>query len=753
MLTGFARLSRRTLLASMAMLGSLGALPATARAGDITLGLVSPLSEPGDARSGDAIKKTAELWVKLANEAGGINGSQIKLAVYDDQGKVEVGAAAMERAITEAKASAILGIWSSSVALAQMEVAKGYNVPLMAFYSWSDDITLKNYPQVFRIGPYNSQIAAQMVPFVKARGYKKVVVLAEDTAYGLGFAKAFEGAVKALPDVSLDVVQFQAQTQDLTAVMSKVAASKPDVVIVQTVFAATNLSIKQGREVGLKADIITGWDWPLLQDFWPTVGEAGVGVVYPTFSDPSLNVTPTGKKFVAAYKAAYGNDPAIFQYYLWDNFNAVKAAIEKSGSSDPAELVKTLPDGRRSRTAKMLSTLIIIMAIATLLALDARRGMPRTAASSVSQFRLMQRFDQLARHGTVPDRLVGLDDIGLSHGKAGQGDPSGRFPPDQRLQHGDRCRDALIIGALGAHALDRAAGRQFDRDLVAEIHRRDRHVPVASPKGRKRLHRRGIPYGEPTSKRGMRCHHPIDDGGDQLHVCEARDLDHDVWPIGFDPFPEGDLALVGREEVDAVGQHPDHAALRDVGAKQLGRTLAQPEIVTGNDAHIVAAGPKAGRRIVEKHELGPAFGDGPMGVGDGDVADWNTDDARQPLRGQPLQRPDLRAGIETAVNDLDDGGRIVAEGGGHAGDLLPRPVARGRVQDDGNGELAFARALRLVFGKLQFRQRRGALPARTQPPDRHCFNSSQNAASLYGAPAASRHGSGGRGLLSPLPAA
>lgn len=344
MIYGLTRLSRRTLLGSLAMLGALGALPATAEAADITLGLVSPLSEPGDARSGDAIKKTAELWVKLTNEAGGIIGNQVKLAVYDDQGKVEVGAAAMERAITEANASAILGIWSSSVALAQMEVAKGYNVPLMAFYSWSDDITLKNYPQVFRIGPYNSQIAAQMVPFVKQRGYKKVVVLAEDTAYGLGFAKAFTESVKAAPEVSVDVVQFQAQTQDLTAVMSKVAASKPDVVIVQTVFAATNLSIKQGREVGLKADIITGWDWPLLPDFWPTVGEAGVGVIYPTFSDPSLNVTAIGKKFVEAYNAAYGNDPAIFQYYLWDNFNAVRAAIEKTGSAEPAQLVKALPD-------------------------------------------------------------------------------------------------------------------------------------------------------------------------------------------------------------------------------------------------------------------------------------------------------------------------------------------------------------------------------------------------------------------------
>ncbi len=333
---------RRALLGAVLMAAA--NLPVQAQSsGPITLGLVSPLSEPGDARSGDAIKKTADLWVKVTNAAGGANGRQFKLAVYDDQGKVEVGAAGVERAITESKASAILGVWSSSVTLAEMEVAKRYNVPLLAFYSWADDVTGKNYPQVFRIGPYNTKIAEQMAAFIDSKGYKKVVVLAEDTAYGLGFAKSFEARMKKTPRVSVDVVQFQAQTQDMTALMLKVSAMRPDVVVVQGVFGATNLSIKQGREVGLKSDIIAGWDWPTLPDFWNAVGDAGVGVMYPSFTDKSLKPTTEGKRFVDAYKKAYGTDPAIFQYYLWDNFNAVKAAIEKSGSSDPAVLVKTLP--------------------------------------------------------------------------------------------------------------------------------------------------------------------------------------------------------------------------------------------------------------------------------------------------------------------------------------------------------------------------------------------------------------------------
>ena len=339
--------TRRAVLGGLSAL-ALSASPLPARADDwtsgpIRLGLVTPLSEPGDARSGQAIQHTVELWAKTINAAGGIAGRQVEIDTYDDAGKVEIGAQSAERAITEKHVSALVGMWSSSVTLAQMDVAKRYDVPLLAFYSWSDEVTAKNYPQVFRIGPYNTKIAEQTAEFVKARGYKNVVMLAEDTAYGLGFAKAFEAAVKQLPGVRAETVQFQAQTQDLTPVMSKVASSSPDAVIVQTVFAATNLSIKQGREVGLQGDIVAGWDWPLLPDFWPTVGDAGEGVIYPTFNDPTLKVSKAGEVFVAAYKAAYGAEPAIFQYYLWDNLDAVKAAVEKAGTADPAKLVEVMP--------------------------------------------------------------------------------------------------------------------------------------------------------------------------------------------------------------------------------------------------------------------------------------------------------------------------------------------------------------------------------------------------------------------------
>jgi branched-chain amino acid transport system substrate-binding protein len=309
--------------------------------GTITLALVTPLSAPGDYESGQLVQKTAEMWVKQVNDAGGIDGRTVKLKVYDDQGKPEVGSSAVGRAISQDGASAIVGVWHSAVTLAEMEVVKRYNVPMIAFYSWTDEITGKNYDQVFRIGPYNKRIGQSFAPFIEEMGYKTVTVLAEDTPTGVGMGEALKDEAE---DFSVDIVPFQAQAQDVTPELAKIASQDPDMLLINSVYPARNLAINQAKEVGVKAPIVTGWDWPVLDDYWKTVKENGVGVTYPVFFDESLKLTDTGTKFKEDYNRAEGADPVVFQYYLVDSLNAVKEAVTNADTSDPAKLVEELPN-------------------------------------------------------------------------------------------------------------------------------------------------------------------------------------------------------------------------------------------------------------------------------------------------------------------------------------------------------------------------------------------------------------------------
>lgn len=320
----------------------LGPVQATEEGAPIRFALTTPLSPPGDVRSGQAIQRAAQVWLEHIHSTGGINGRPVKIKTFDTAGKPSVGVQVARRAIVNYGASALVGVWASSVALAEARIAHRYNVPMLTFFSWSDKVTAKNYPQVFRIGPFNTQIAAGMLQFVKHKGYDRVALLAEDTAYGAGFAERFKEAIKG-SGIELKTVVYPARAKDLTAELSEIKQFNPDALIIEAVYAAKNLVIEQAAQLGIDAQIIAGWDWPTLPGFWDTVGKAGKGIIYASFNPPHQKLTPVGKRFLSRYREAYGQKPAGFLYFFIDTLNALKVAIQKADTAKPAKLVKVLP--------------------------------------------------------------------------------------------------------------------------------------------------------------------------------------------------------------------------------------------------------------------------------------------------------------------------------------------------------------------------------------------------------------------------
>lgn len=307
---------------------------------NIVIGFLGPLSHPGDYRAGQANLAVAKLWVDRVNAGGGIDGREVVLEVADSQGKPEVATSQATRLITDKKVSAILGFWHSGAVLAASDVARRFNVPLLVHYSWDDQITKRNYDQVFRIGPYSGMLATRTLPFLRRQGYGRVVVMSEDSATTLEASKALKELAKDDPQV--EVISFQSQSLDLTPQLSKLASNPPDALMIQAVYAASRIVFNQAAEVGLNVPMIAGWDYPTLPDFWPTVGKNGVGVIYPTFFNNEMELTDEGNLFKKIFHESNDSDPAIYQYLLWDCLNAIKNAITTSHSSEPAVLVEAL---------------------------------------------------------------------------------------------------------------------------------------------------------------------------------------------------------------------------------------------------------------------------------------------------------------------------------------------------------------------------------------------------------------------------
>ena len=328
-----------TALGGGALLRPVAARGATATA---TVGVILPLSHPGDSVAGNNILHTAQLWVDWVNKHGGVNGQHISLKVYDDKHDPNIGAKAVVTAVTKDHCSVILAGWDSPIVLAEIEEAHRLKTPFFVAYAWAAGITEAGYPEVVRIGPNNDQLPTAFTPFLKHRGYRKVAVIAEDTPYGQGLGEAVRQTA-TLAGIEVSAQVYKRDTHDLRPKLRALLAGKPDAILVAAFVApALYLAIAQARELGYKGDILLGWDY-VDDAFWKATGKHGVGVIWPTFSAPTLHLTGTGLSFKHLFVKRFKHAPLIYQALTWDQLNAWKWAVETAGSMDPAAVVPVLP--------------------------------------------------------------------------------------------------------------------------------------------------------------------------------------------------------------------------------------------------------------------------------------------------------------------------------------------------------------------------------------------------------------------------
>jgi branched-chain amino acid transport system substrate-binding protein len=341
-------LTRREALVAALTATALGAgalaRPADARAAATArIGVILPLSKAGDDKiaSGNVLK-TAHLWADWVNGRGGVDGQQVALKEYDDKGDEEQGAKSVVRAITRDKCSVILAGWDSTVAVAEIEQAHRYGTPLFISYAWSSDITKFGYPEVVRIGPNNDMLTSAFAPFMIKRGYKHVALIADDTAASKGLGESIR-APATLAGIDVVTKEFTRETRDLRPTLSTVLAAKPEALVIATVLTpAGSLAVAQARASGFKGDILLGWDY-VDDAFWKAAGKHGVGVIWPTFTAPTLHLTSVGQAFKKLYTKRYKNAPLIYQALTWDQLNAWKWAVDTAGSVAAKDVVPVLP--------------------------------------------------------------------------------------------------------------------------------------------------------------------------------------------------------------------------------------------------------------------------------------------------------------------------------------------------------------------------------------------------------------------------
>ncbi len=313
----------------------------------ILIGATGPLSAPGSVVGGMVMQWSLNIAVKHINEAGGVLGKPVDLVFYDTEGLPERGTAVAERLITQDCVVAIVGEYHSAVGLTMMEVAHKYRVPVVFAETWNDKITGSQYDEIFRIAPASSMVAEADANYIKDLGAEFVVIVAENSDYGV---PAAESTQERLAERGIDSEIFLAEigTQDWSPIIARIQAldRTPDVVLTLVTGEASYNFEQQAAEAGLmptEETVCIANQVAINPEFWENVPDGNYCVFRKVGLVPALANDVT-KKFEAEYRKQFDRFPESYALEAYDSLLIMADAINRAGSLDPDAIIDALEE-------------------------------------------------------------------------------------------------------------------------------------------------------------------------------------------------------------------------------------------------------------------------------------------------------------------------------------------------------------------------------------------------------------------------
>jgi branched-chain amino acid transport system substrate-binding protein len=291
-----------------------GSSAASAPGATIWFGHVASMTGP-EASLGDSTDKGIRLAIEELNAKGGVNGRQLDLRTYDDQGKAEEAAIAATRLVTQDKVTILLGEVASSRSLAMAPIAEANRVPMITPSSTSPEVTRevtksgeRTRSFVFRVCFTEDFQAEVMARFAVERGFRKVAIFRDGgNAYSIGLADDFLSKLKALGGTIVNDQSYKAGDQDFKAQLTSIKAKEPEAIYVPGYGNDVALIARQARELGIKVPLLGGDGWDSAKLF-ELGGHYLEGSFFSNHYSPD-DPTPRIQDFVARYRARWGGVP------------------------------------------------------------------------------------------------------------------------------------------------------------------------------------------------------------------------------------------------------------------------------------------------------------------------------------------------------------------------------------------------------------------------------------------------------------
>jgi branched-chain amino acid transport system substrate-binding protein len=324
----------------LAALVLLGVAPARA-AEELRIGFLAPTTGIF-AQVGRDMVNGFQLYL---DEVGGdFAGAKVKFIVEDEEGKPPVGVRKVEKLIRQDKVHMYIGGLLASTGYAIAPVSSRLKTVYVASIPAADDLTqrdLGKFPYLVRTGWTSSQPSHPFGQWACEQGYKRIVAIGADYAFGHEVVGGFQAAFEACGGRIIQKIWPPLGTIDFGPFIPTIKKDA-DAIFTLMVGPMSLQFPKQLAAAGIKKPVLgggTSYDEFVL----PSMGDEVVGHVSALQYSAALD-TPRNAAFVKKYRDKYGKVPSYYSESNYSTAQMIHEVMKKTKGKWPgtAQFVKML---------------------------------------------------------------------------------------------------------------------------------------------------------------------------------------------------------------------------------------------------------------------------------------------------------------------------------------------------------------------------------------------------------------------------
>jgi len=315
----------------------------------ISLSLSGDFSDPGKA-----VKRGYDLWAAYVNAHGGILGRQVQLKIVDDASSPDQVVSNYQNLITRDHVDLVFGPFSSLLTGPAATVANRYHYAFLEPAGGGPKVFALKLHNLFFVQPApvikcGDSFVAYLKTLPASQRPKTAAYPSLDDPFSSPIADAMQSQLQKMGVKTVFRTIYPAETTDMTPVIAKAIAKKPDMIVAGTQSEDAYGQVKALVQANYSPKFLffaNGANSPT--EFPSKVGKNNVNGIFSCSDWTPAAPTSGNKLFVAQYLKKYGGsqfDIDNNSSEAWAVGQLLQLVVQKTGSIDNQKIIDALHTG------------------------------------------------------------------------------------------------------------------------------------------------------------------------------------------------------------------------------------------------------------------------------------------------------------------------------------------------------------------------------------------------------------------------